>query len=344
MKQEVLDFFEGRISKEELAEMIPQAEAVQETVSMRPPPMTGVEPYDGPWTAEQAAHLLRRTTYGPSKSMIDTAVENGMEWTVNHLLRDMALPEPPIVYIEDRDSVPVGSTWVDAPFNRIAYPLQLAHRFRSFAAHHIGQMLKSDFSAREKMSLFWMNHFSIQTSVVRDARYLHTYANTIRENCFGNYRELVKMITIDPTMLRFLNGNQNSVGSPNENYARELLELFSIGKGPQVGEGDYTTYTEDDVKELARVLTGWRENAYFTSDADREIAGFFVRGRHDRDTKQLSHRFDNVVIENMDEEEYAHAIDGILPYQPDRPKEDHRQPDKCLFRAVGHYWHVYGYH
>ena len=67
-------------------------------------------------------------------------------------------------------------------------------------------------------------------------------------------------MTLDGAMLKYLNGNTNTKSSPNENYGRELQELFTIGKGPEVAPGDYTTYTEADVKAAAKVLTGWQED------------------------------------------------------------------------------------
>ena len=109
-------------------------------------------------------------------------------------------------------------------------------------------------------------------------------------------------------MLRFLNGNTNTKQSPNENYARELLELFTIGRGPQVAEGDYTNYTEDDVVELAKALTGWKFKKLDTG----ETVSYFRKGQHDPTDKQLSHRFDNQIIQNGGENEYKTVVDIIL--------------------------------
>ena len=106
----------------------------------------------------------------------------------------------------------------------------------------------------------------------------------------GGFRKMVEEITIAPAMLLFLNGNENTFEAPNENYARELLELFTIGKGDAVGDGDYTNYTEVDVAALAKSLTGWTSRV----NDNGEIAGRFVPNRHDTSEKQLSHRFNNV--------------------------------------------------
>jgi uncharacterized protein (DUF1800 family) len=122
----------------------------------------------------------------------------------------------------------------------------------------------------------------------------------------------VKDITIDPAILRYLNGNQNTKVAPNENYARELLELFTIGKGPQVGPGDYTNYTEQDVAEIAKVLTGWVDVGYFSINPAVTVGSAFVPNRHDNSTKQLSYRFNNAVIAPAGVNEYQNLIDVIF--------------------------------
>ncbi|MEL6140755.1 MAG: DUF1800 family protein, partial [Bacteroidota bacterium] len=133
-----------------------------------------------------------------------------------------------------------------------------------------------------------------------------------RNYATGNFRDLVKEVTIHPSMLKFLNGDQNDKFSPNENYARELLELFTIGKGAQVGPGDYTNYTEQDVMEMARVLTGWRTSGYWSTNPNDLPNSWFEPGVHDTGNKTLSHRFDNSVITNGGQNEYAQLIDLIF--------------------------------
>ncbi|MBK9745017.1 MAG: DUF1800 family protein [Saprospiraceae bacterium] len=116
-------------------------------------------------------------------------------------------------------------------------------------------MLKGDANIREKMTMFWHNHFV--TADINDPRYNYIYISLLRKNALGNFKQLTKDITIDPAMLNYLNGRDNTGQAPNENYARELMELFTLWQSPLAGPGDYTTYTEDDIKEMARVLTGW---------------------------------------------------------------------------------------
>ena len=269
------------------------------------------EPYQGPWTFDQAARLLRRTTFGPNKSMIDQAVSYGLQSTISTLLQEQELPPPP-VYIEFENDplVPLGETWIYSLETPDIESLNF-RRKTSMETWNFELMHRSEMSIREKMVLFWHNHFVVFSPGTGRRRY--KYQNLLRENALGNFRTLVEGITIDSAMLLYLNGTQNSRTGPNENYARELLELFTIGKGPAVGSGDYTHYTEDDVVSIARALTGWRN--YSSTDIedvyDRSTSSY-VESRHDTDDKQLSHRFDNIVITNESENEYKRVIDIIL--------------------------------
>ena len=107
---------------------------------------------------------------------------------------------------------------------------------------------------REKMTLFWANIF-----VCRDNHIFHIqhYNNTLRENALGNFRSFVKAIAKEASMSKYLNNSQNKKQRPNENFARELMEIFTLGVG---------NYTEEDIKESARAFTGWsfKVNGDFT--------------------------------------------------------------------------------
>ncbi|MCB0517875.1 MAG: DUF1800 domain-containing protein [Lewinellaceae bacterium] len=272
--------------------------------------VSGLDPYTGPFGYEQAAHLLRRATFGPTYQQIKDAVANGLDATMQQLFADQPMPAPPLNhYYTDDPNVPVGQTWVDAPYVQGVQQIQ-TYRNQSLRAWTIGVLLQEGISIREKLTLFWHNHYV--TSDINDPKYIYKYITTLRENALGNFRELTKMVNIDPSMLRYLNGRDNSAVAPNENYARELLELFTIGKGPIAGPGDYTNYTEDDVVQMARVLTGWRDVGMFSNDPNLQPSATFLPNRHDQGTKQLSYRFNNTVIPNLMDQEHAHLIDVIF--------------------------------
>lgn len=279
-------------------------------------PLSGLAPYSGPWDFQQAAHLLRRCMFGPAYSQIKWAVEQGLDATLDRLFEDQPLPAPPLNSKFGGDpNVPVGSTWVNAP-NPTGYGNILSYRYASLKAWTIGVLWNEGVSIREKLTLFWRNHFPIDG--VEDAKFLFRNINLLRRYASGNFRDLVKEITIDPSMLIYLNGNINLAQAPNENYARELLELFTIGKKPQVTPGDYVNYTEQDVREIARALTGWRDYGYGYNNiyTNGEIGAEFRAQHHDTGTKVLSSRFNNAVINNEGPQEYLRVID-IIFQQPE---------------------------
>lgn len=288
----------------------PSAVRQQHQLTASPAPLgPGLAPYSGPWTFEQAAHLLRRTTFGPSLAHIRNAVDMGKEAVLDELFADKALPDPPLNFGFTEDPhVAVGETWVDVPYSDTVDVR--SYRIQSIRAWTILNMMEEGISIREKMVLFWVNHFGI--TGIQESQFVYKYIRTLHNGALGNFQQLIKDITIDGSMLMFLNGNQNTKVAPNENYARELLELFTVGKGDLEGEGDYSTFTEQDVAAMARVLTGWRTFGVFSTETDDPPRVEFRPFRHDTGAKQLSHRFDNTVITDMGENEYAHLIDVIF--------------------------------
>jgi uncharacterized protein (DUF1800 family) len=272
--------------------------------------VSGLEPHTGPWELEQAAHLLRRAMFGPTLAQIKEAQANGLNSTVDQLLADQPLPGPPLNFYYDADpNVPVGSTWVNAPYNP-ADPNYRTYRNKSLFGWNFGVLFNEGVSSREKMTLFWHNHFV--TGNIKDPRFNYDYVQLLRTHALGNFRTFVEEVTVNPSMLRFLNGNQNTKTAPNENYARELLELFTIGKGPMIAPGDYSNYTEDDVVEIAKVLTGFYETGWFSDEMGEEIGYVFDPDRHHTGQKQLSYHFNEAIIENEGENEYKTLIDIIL--------------------------------
>lgn len=275
----------------------------------------GLEKYTGQWGFAEAAHLLRRTTYGADADTIQECTDKGLDATIARLLSDIDLPEPPLnLSFEDDPLVPVGQTWVDKSYNRqdqASFQDIVQYRRRSLFSWTMENLLSSDVHIREKLTLFWNNHFVTQASVLQDPNLIYYNNNLLRRNALGNFRTFVQEVTINPAMLRYLNGNQNTNVAPNENYARELLELFTIGKGDLAGPGDYTTFTEDDVTSIAKILTGWRDTGYYGT-GDLPLGSFFRSFFHDTSTKKLSHRFNDHQIDNNGRDEYKDLIEVIL--------------------------------
>ncbi len=269
-----------------------------------------MNPYAGPWTKSQAAHLLRRTLFGASHQQIRDAVTNGMNATVSSLLTIPVIGDP-LSYDPAETIVPFGSTWINAVYPSDVTAAQNTEnaRIKSLGAWVMGRLNSTQLSIAEKMCLFWQNHFA--ATAVSDSRATYNYHMIIRNHALGNFKQMVKDITIDPAMLLFLNGATNTLYSPNENYARELLELYTIGKGPQIGPGDYTHYTEQDVSAGAKILTGYLVNGLRSDTLTSPVANF-TPILHDTSTKQLSAHFGSVTVSNNGANEYSDYIDIIF--------------------------------
>lgn len=236
-------------------------------------------PYTGPWGATQAAHLVRRTMFGATPADVQNALSKGLNGAVDALLADAPEPAEPIAYVKS-GSVAEGSPWTSGPYEEGSDNT----RNLMLQSWWIELMLNQSFSAVEKMTMFWANHFATGATQVRDARYMFNQNAMLRANAFGSAKDLTKSITFDPAMLRYLSGSSNTKTNPNENYARELQELFTIGKGPEVSVGDYTFYTELDVKMAARVLTGWK-------DDQAKMSAVYSGANHDTGSKTFSARY-----------------------------------------------------
>ncbi len=270
------------------------------------PVVTTLDPYNGTWGWTEAQHLLTRASFSPSPSEIQQSIDLGLEGTLDALF-DLKPLDPPIHFKYNGDPwAPIGESWVNQPWDNSINGLRGARRTSSYV-WMIGMFYEAGMSIQERMILFWHEHMPV--GALGRGEFNYEYYSKIEKNALGNYRSLLEEMTISNAMLQYLNGNENTQESPNENYARELLELFTIGRGAEVGPGDYTNYTELDVTEIARALTGWRT---FADVSTGEIGSVFVNNRHDSSDKQLSIRFDETTISNGGAEEYKTVIDIIL--------------------------------
>lgn len=271
------------------------------------PVSLSTNPYSGPWTKAEAAHLLRRTLFGVTYQQIEQAVQLGMEDTIQALLTTNVL-SPPVTVSPNEGVANIGDTWVNSPYPSNALDTEGARR-ESLGAWVSYRINQNSFSVSEKMCLFWQNHFSAEASF--DSRATYQYLDLIHNYALGNIKTFTKEMTINPAMLVFLSGAFNNKFNPNENYARELFEIFTLGKGPQIGPGDYTHYTEHDILEASKVLTGWMIQG-FLSETEPTPYSEFHQTLHDDSTKTFSHHFNNQVISNQGIEEYEALIDMLF--------------------------------
>lgn len=240
--------------------------------------------YTGTWGDAQVRHLLRRTLFGFTKADVEFFKTMTMSDAVDYLLDiPTTQPSPPVngynTQADTDPDIPAGQTWVNGPDNINYHP----QRRSSLYAWNMQQILAPHRHIREKMTFFLHNHFATEAETIGWPIVVYNHHKMLRENCLGNFKDLVKLVTLDVGMLIYLNGYLNTKTAPDENYARELLELFTLGKSPE------SQYTEDDVKAAARVLTGWRINI-------NNNTSFFSDVVHDTNNKVFSPFFNNTTI------------------------------------------------
>ena len=215
---------------------------------MRRPTLSAWRPRRGEWDREAAAHLWERAGFGPAPGALERALEQGLEATLAELLQ------------------PAGHATGAVEAARHLLPLQ---SIDALAGWWMGLILADGDPLRERVTLMWHDHFATSQAKVGDVRLMHRQNELMRELGLGDFRALMHALSTDPAMLVWLDGDANKRGEPNENFARELMELFGLGIG---------NYSEQDVQEAARAFTGWGTRG--RSFALRE-------GDHDPGTKQL---------------------------------------------------------
>jgi uncharacterized protein (DUF1800 family) len=224
-------------------------------VGYRPPGSldlaAALQPYAGPFGPRQAGHLLRRGGFGGSESDVAQMASLGVAGAVDSLLHPTApdldfpaYPDTALLYDRAKARASAQLWWLD-------------------------RMLRTKRPLQEKMTLFWHGHFATSVQKV-PVPAMAGQIDLFRAFGLGRFPALLSAVTRDPAMLIWLDNRANAKAHPNENYAREVMELFALGLG---------NYTEDDVKEAARAFTGW------TIDKDQRAA--FVPARHDDGIKTV---------------------------------------------------------
>ena len=228
--------------------------------------MASLQPFNGTLDKRLASHLLRRATFGPGKKDIDQFIGLTPAQAVTQLLGDLEPPTPPVN--------PLSGTPLINPEEGI-YKMtsdgDAVDTGKTFLHWWMAQMNNSGNNITEKMVYFLHTHFTTMKSRIEEPTALYYQIALFRHYALGNFKTLCLKICKDNAMLRFLDGIQNVKGNPQENFGRELLELYSIGKGQQIeseeidGESyaNYSTYTEQDVKAATKILSGWDEDTTF---------------------------------------------------------------------------------
>ncbi len=260
----------------------------------------GLNTYKGTWQYLQTKHLLNRTLFGAKAADITYFKNLGLTAAVDELLNiSTSLPTPPLNDYSSTTvldpNVPLGKTWVndfttDGTLN--------SYRNSAYKKWLLSVWLGQEKNIREKLSLFWSNHFGTEADTIFYSNLTYNHHQILRTNCVGNFKQMVRAVTTDPGMLRYLNGYLNTKTAPDENYGRELQELFTVGK-----DGG-AKYSEDDVKNAAKALTGWK--------LDASNNAIFDSTRHDTTNKTFSAFYNNTTITGKSGATGAQETDELL--------------------------------
>lgn len=248
----------------------------------------GLEEYKTPLTLEDVYHLYRRLSFGISVPDAQALVGKTAAEVVDQLLGP-DVPEDhyqPMAFNKWKD--PVSGQMVEYTENPNGADLQTFFAIQGWWKTNHAKlsswwllMMVRDKRAVEKLTLFWMSHFTTEFSF--DEAYmipqmLYNQYDLVRKDRLGDFKEMTLDLTLDNAMLQYLGGTYNDVGKPNENYARELMELFTTGIG---------WYTEGDIQQAARVLTGWKSSRYNDQPAPKGMyVSWFDANRHDTGAKE----------------------------------------------------------
>ena len=195
-----------------------------------------MRPLETLWDRGNVRHLLSRTLMTVNEKDVDFALSMSMEEFVsNYLLKPLPAPPTPADWA---DQIPEA---LNGPHND--------EYLKVLTEWYIRLLYNHSYSLQERLMLFFHNHFTTEARKTFQIQRIYQQSKLIRQYVFGNFKQLTKDITVDPAMLIYLDGSTSTKDSVNENYSRELLELFTIGIG---------NYTQEDIKQGALALTGWK--------------------------------------------------------------------------------------
>ncbi len=226
---------------------------------------------------EDARHLLVRTGFGATPAEIEAYAGLSRREAVERILSGTRTVA--------RTPVPAGIDDWTPPYRvrdmstdeRKAFMREQVERGLELKAWWLSEMLRTDSPLTERMTLFWHNHFTSSLQKVRSPGLMYRQNALLRAHALGSYADLLHAVSKDPAMLIYLDSATNRRGQPNENFAREVMELFTLGEG---------NYGEQDIKEAARAFTGW--------SIDRDSGAFLWRPfAHDEGAKTVFGRTGN---------------------------------------------------
>lgn len=277
----------------------------------------------------QARHLLVRTGFAPSQTEVDTLTGQSASAAVSGLISkaqtrpplQSAYPAPDFV----AQAPPIPYRLLKSPAEQQAQRQQQLREGLEMKAWWLREMMVSPTPLRERMTLFWHNHFATSQQKVNRSQAMWQQQQVLRANALGNFRSLLHDVAKDPAMLIYLDGANSRKEAPNENFAREVMELFTLGEATHGGN-----YSERDIREAARAFTGW--------SVEREDLSFKFRPAfHDDGAKTLLGRtgnFDGDAVLDilLEQPEAARFVVGKLWREFVSPTPDEAQVERIARR------------
>lgn len=206
------------------------------------------------WNRKRAAHLLGRAGFGTTPDQLAAASKKPMEQVIDELFIPAPHVEPPEWIKPGEETKPdykallKGLNDEEKRLVRRDYQKLYGQQQRELVAWWVNRMITTPSPLQEKTALFWHGHFATSIRKVRIPYMMYQQNETFRKQGLGNWKDLITAVSQDPAMLIYLDNTRSKAGAANENYARELMELFTLGEGH---------YSEQDIKESARAFTGW---------------------------------------------------------------------------------------
>lgn len=272
---------------------------------------TGLEPYAGPFEYKQAAHLLRRCMVGPTDAEIRQAVTDGLSATVTRLMQPFT---PMLTGIDDwADQDPQIRAVDQAAYQ--AFQDEMFRKRETLLKWWERTIATSPVSIQERMTLFWHNHFTSELQAVNFSEWMFGQNQLLRKNMLGNFKQFTKDVTKDVAMLIYLDGiknyKQGTRNGINENYARELQELFTMGVVDWDGNPNYT---QTDVSEAARALSGWNFTASSKGTLYAGLTSQFISARWDSGSKTFLGKTGNWNADDIVDLIFSERGDAVAKY------------------------------
>ena len=248
----------------------------------------------------KAKHLLRRACFHYNRSTLEYFASLTPTQAVDELSLNETLPwqDPYDTVTNPQDGLNDGF-WIHSGNPPSTYPNGQTRKRGIISGWWWYNMLSQN-RLQHKLMFFLHTCFTVsKDDGSGKSSYYYDYLKLLNFYSYGSLKTLAKKITFDNSMLLYLDNNTNNKNNPNENYSREFLELFTILKGPQIGEGNYTNYTEHDIQQAARVFSGIKTKPLRdTIDPETGIPmGYVNLNQHDTDSKTFSSAFNNQTIQ-----------------------------------------------